>query len=73
MTQCDQLACCHLADVALSAGLHQRHLRGLAQAVHVAPRLDVVQAVQHQAKAAEEVDAEPRVLDVCLQGSHVSP
>ncbi len=56
----------HLADVALRAGLHQRHLRGLAEPVHVAPRLDVVQAVQHQVEAAEEIDAEPRLLNVRL-------
>ena len=45
-----------LAEVAGRAALHEGHLGGQTHAVHVVTRCPVVQRVQHQREALEEVD-----------------
>ena len=59
----------HLPQVPCGAALHQGHPRSQAQAVDVAPRLQVVQPAQHQGEAAEEVEAKLGVLDIALHAA----
>ena len=47
----------HLPQVASRPGLHERHARGEREAVDVAPRRDVVEAVEDQVEAFEKRDA----------------
>lgn len=57
----------HLAEVSGSARFYQRRFGCQAEPVHVAPGLQVVQAIQHDVEAFEEVDAILLLLDVRLQ------
>ena len=60
----------HLPKISRGARLHQRYARRHTQAIDVAPRLEVVQPIQHAVKPAEEVHPKPRLLDVGLRQRH---
>ena len=57
-----------MAEVALRAALDQWHLGSEAHAVDVAARVHIVERVEHDREPLEELDREPRRLDVAVLG-----
>jgi len=63
----------HLAEVPCAAGLKQGALGGEAEAVDVAPRVQVVQGVHHGIESADELHPVLGFLHVAVVGNDLHP